>query len=301
MSLRLLRGVAVCVALGGLFLLHLYAARSELPRVGIGDISPLMNFASVRIAGTLESDARKLRSGSVLYVINDGSGILPVFLNSISGVRLPRMGSRVVATGSLNVAAGNKIRMRAQSVEVEEWSTTPAGERCIITGRVSKVWNPPSGSRAPYKMVLENATGALEVVHWFEPEHQVVEGDRLEVRGTISSYKGVAQLKIQHAGDINPLMANRFMVSGIVPAMETQVVDVVGVLGAPRSIPRGVVYLLNDESGEIEVVFWDRKVSGEERDDLDEGVRVRVCAPVEIYKGKVQLVPQDLSGFQVLE
>ena len=320
MGLRFLRTMAVVVAVGGLFLLHLYAAHSELPLVEIGDISPVMNFASVRIAGTLESDARKLRSGSVFYVINDGTGTLPVFLNPIPEGRLPRTGTRVVATGSLSIAAGNKVRMRAQSVEaigvpaeafvselkLSDVSAEQVGNRMTVCGRVSKVWKPRPGSKAPHKMVLEDTSGSLDIVHWFVLEREVSVGDELEIRGSVALYKGVVQFKVWEASDIQPLEKKStdpalMKIVDISPAMEKQTVEVEGVLGVPRSIPGGVAYILTDDSGGIEVIFWDGKVSGEERDDLDEGVRVHISAPVGVYKGKAQLVPQDVGGFQALE
>ena len=83
--------------------------------------------------------------------------------------------------------------------------------------------------------------------------------------------------------------------------MENQTVVAEGVLGEPKSIPGGVIYPLVDGTGSIPLVFWDRSVTGEERDALDKGIRVRVNAPVGLYKGSPQLVPSDVGGFQVLE
>jgi len=212
MNLCFLRRVAVGVAVGGLFLLHLYAAHSELPLIEIGTISPVMNFVSVRVVGVLETDARKQRSGSVLYVINDGTGILPVFLNRASEGRLLKAGSRVVATGSLSVAAGRNVRMRAQSVDAEEAPGANAmlnditagqeGARMTVVGRVSSVWKPRPDSKAPHKIVLEYSGGSLDLVYWFSLGREVVAGDDLEVRGTVVLYKGAVQLKVWDAADL---------------------------------------------------------------------------------------------------
>lgn len=321
MGLKALRRAALAVAIGGLFLLHLYATHRELPLVRIGDITPLMNFATVRVQGVLESDARTLRSGSVLYVIDDGTGTLPLFLNRAPAGKLPRAGSRVAATGSLGVGAGNKIRMSGHTVELLDGAVADTfvsdlklsditaeqkGERMTVCGRISKVWKPSPGSKAPHKIVLEDSSGSLEVVHWFAPELQVAVGDALEIRGTVDLYKDRLQLKVWEAADIQPLETEPanpgfLAVSGITAKMEKQIVSVQGVLGAPRSIPGGVVYPLDDGTGRISLLFWDRKVSGEERDVLDEGVRVRVTAPVVVYKGRLELVPEDVGGFQILE
>ena len=321
MGLKALRMAALAVAIGGLFLLHLYATHRELPLVRIGEVTPLMNFASVRVQGVLESDARKLRSGSVLYVIDDGSGTLPVFLNRTPAGKLPRAGSRITVAGSLSVGAGNELRMRAQSIEqldaaapnafvsdlkLSDITAEQKGARMTVCGRVSKVWKPRPGSKAPHKIVLEDSSGSLEVVHWFVPELKVEVGDELEIRGMVDLYKDQLQFKVWEAGDIQPLETapaepSFLNVSGITAKMEKQIVSVQGVLGTPRSVPGGVVYPLNDGTGTLSLLFWDRKVSGEERDVLDEGVRVRVTAPVVVYNGKLELVPEDVGGFQVLE
>jgi DNA/RNA endonuclease YhcR with UshA esterase domain len=324
MGLRVLRASALLVAVGGLFLLQLYARHRELPLVAIGDVSPAMNFATVRIRGMLESDARRLRSGSVLYVVDDGTGTIAVFADARDAEALPKAGSQVLVSGNLSVGAGNEIRMRAQSAEhvvleappvaddyvsrfqLSEITADRAGDRMTVSGRVSKVWKPKDGSKMPFKIVLEDRSGTLDVVHWLKEYPPVAVGDRIEVTGTVNVYQETLQLKVWNAEDIHPLEKptlgqGQVAVASIGEPMEKKVVVSEGVLGAPRSIPGGVVYPLTDGSGTIPLVLWDRNVSGEERDALDEGVRVRVTAPVGLYKGEPQLVPADVGGFQIVE
>jgi DNA/RNA endonuclease YhcR with UshA esterase domain/DNA-directed RNA polymerase subunit RPC12/RpoP len=218
MGLKVLRSSAVAVAIAGLLLLHLYARNRELPIVRIGDISPVMNFASVRIEGVLESDARKLRSGSVLYVVDDGSGTIAAFANDMPDGRLPLAGSPVMISGSLSVGAGNEVRMRAQAIEVSvddsiavagtklaEITADRKGERMTVVGRVSRVWAPQAGSKSPFKIVLADGGGTLEVVHWLEEPPVVVVGSTIEVSGTIGVYKDKVQLKVWEAADIRAL------------------------------------------------------------------------------------------------
>jgi len=320
MGLKVLRISALAIATIGLFLLHLYATHRELPLVRIGEITPMMNFASVRVEGVLESDARRIRSGSVLYVVDDGTGTIPVFFDRPAGEKLPKAGTRVSVAGNLGVGAGNKVRMSGQTIELLPGAVeakepelklsdiTPEQKdaRMTVYGRVSKVWKPRPGSKAPYRIVLSDSSGSLDIVHWFVPKLPVAVGDELEIRGTVGVYKDKVQLKVWEAGDIHPLEMEvsgngALNISAITEKMEKQVVSVEGVLGAPKSIPGGVLYPLADGSGTITVVFWDKQVSGEERDALDEGVRVRITAPVKVYRGKLELVPKDVGAFQVLE
>jgi len=47
------------------------------------------------------------------------------------------------------------------------------------------------------------------------------------------------------------------------------------------------------------VLFWDKQVSGEERDALESGVRLRVTAPLVVYKGVLELIPENAGAFLV--
>jgi len=196
---RRLRTVSFIAVVSGLLLASLYTSRQKPPLVRIGEIKPVMNFSTVRVQGVLESDARTLRDGAMLYLIADETGSLPIFSRA-PVEESPKAGNWVVATGRLSVGAGNQARMTVQDAGQIEVLGKPAPT--IVRGQVSKVWTPPSDSRAPYRIVLARPEGPLEVVHWFAPEHQVAVGDRLEAKGSLGFYKGRMQLKVRKAGDI---------------------------------------------------------------------------------------------------
>ncbi len=199
-AIKRFRSVAFMVVVSGVFLASLYTSRREPPLVRIGEIKPAMNFSTVRVQGILESDARRLRGGSVFCRIVDETGSLPVFLNRAPAGELPGAGSYVAATGRLGTDAEGRATMRvhdAGQIEILE-STAPT----IVRGQVSKVWSPPPDSRAPYRISLARPEGPLEVIHWFAPECQVAVGDRLEAKGILGSYKGRLQLKVRRAADI---------------------------------------------------------------------------------------------------
>lgn len=199
-AVKRLRTTAFVLFVSGLSLASLYASRREPPLVRIGEIKPVMNFSTVRVQGILESEARALRDGAVLYLLTDETGSLSVFLNRAPEGKLPMAGSRIAATGYLSVGAGNQVSMRVQDsgqIEVLE-NTAPI----IVRGQVAEVWSPPPDSRAPHRIILDRPEGRLEVVHWFAPEHQVAVGERVEIKGTIGLYKGRMQLKVREAGDV---------------------------------------------------------------------------------------------------
>lgn len=321
MGPKLLRISAVIIAIGGLFLFQLYAKNRELPLVQIERITPGMNFSTVRVEGVLESDARKLRSGSFLYVVDDGTGTLAVFANTLPAGKLPTAGSRISVTGNLKVGAGNDVRMQARTVELTDSQLVDdfisefrladitedqVEERLTAFGIVSQVWKPEPGSRAPHKIVLEDPSGLLQIVHWLKEPLDVQVGDPVEVTGTVDIYKDQLQLRLWNAEDFQPLEedaapAIQMKVGSITADQAGEWVIAEGMLGEPKSIPGGVIYPFSDSSGSILALFWDKNITGEERDALDEGVRIRIEAPVVVYKGTLELVPEDVGGFQVLE
>ncbi len=207
-------------ALFFIFLFNFYGAHREPPFIQIGEIKPIMNFSTVRVRGVLSSDPRKLQNDESLYIVDDGSGELPVFLIQSAGVKFPKAGSRVVVEGRLRLGADQAFRMRVQSSEqivvipfipmkekvgtsgLAEITADRKGEYVTVYGQVSKVWSPRSGSKAPHKIVLTDPSGSLDVIHWFEPESMVALGDILKVRGTIDVYKTHPQLKVWKAEHI---------------------------------------------------------------------------------------------------
>ena len=201
-------------------MLNTRSVRREPPTIHVGEISPRMNFSVVRVRGVLESAPRRLGDGTVLYLVDDGTGTMPVFLGQAPSGNLPKPGSRIAATGVLSVGAGNNIRMRVRSpgdvmvesgelplkflsgFKLSEITAEQHGSRITVYGMVSRIWHPAAGSKAPHKIMLSDPGGSLEVVHWFKPEHAIAPGDELEIHGTVDLYKGRVQLKVWEANDI---------------------------------------------------------------------------------------------------
>jgi hypothetical protein len=224
---RLLRFLTLGSAIIGLVLLNHYVSNRPPRLVRIGEISALMNFSVVRVEGVLESEARSLRNGTVMYVINDETGILPVFSSPPPDGKLPRAGSRVSVVGNLSVGAGSNVRLRVQVGEhvaviseplenafisesdLGNLSEKQAGSRITVYGRVSRIWKPRAGSRAPYKIVLEDHSGSLDIVHWLKKPPSVSEGDEVAVTGLMGVYQGRLQLKLQRTDDIKPYIRGR--------------------------------------------------------------------------------------------
>ena len=136
--LRLLRYAALALALIGLFFLYLMARHRNMPVVKAGEISPMMNFATVRVVGKL---ARKpytaYEDGQVDYLsflVDDGSGKVRVQAYGdvarllVASNLLPRVGTMVDVTGSIKVSAGKAPRLRLLSSSQVRVGDEPAGK-----------------------------------------------------------------------------------------------------------------------------------------------------------------------------
>jgi len=125
--LRLLRAAALLLSFLGLAFLYLMSAHREIPLVAVADISPFMNFARVRVAGTVtRAPYVPRRDGAVDYLfftLDDGSGLIRVAAQDrvarrlVEGGLLPGAGSSAEASGSLSVSAEGDPKLRLHRAE----------------------------------------------------------------------------------------------------------------------------------------------------------------------------------------
>lgn len=126
-SLRVLRYAALALAVAGLAFLILMTGGRDLPVVRVADITPLMNFAYVRIRGTVPRKAYVSRSGGKVeylsFAVDDGSGQLRVKAYGQVARRLVESGTApgrdasVDVSGNLGVSGDGKISLRLQAIE----------------------------------------------------------------------------------------------------------------------------------------------------------------------------------------
>jgi DNA/RNA endonuclease YhcR with UshA esterase domain len=162
-------------------------------------------------------------------------------------------------------------------------------------------------------------------------------GKMIRATGRVDVYKETIQLKVWEASDLREVAETEVLKKAVLPSEVADlsadlsavasakeealakeegpsgmsriaditadkkgvVFTIVGTLGEPKSIRGGVIYPITDDSGEMVVLFWDKQVSGEERDALESGIRLRVTAPLEVYKGVLELIPADVGAFRV--
>jgi len=198
--LKRLRTAVFIIVVSGIFLGSLHASRREPRVIRIGEIKPVMSFSRVCVQGIVMSGARILNDGTRLCIITDETGSLPLFLYRASGGEDLRAGSRIAATGRLAMGSGSRMCLRVPDVDHIE--VLEEGRPTTVRGKVVELSSPPRDSRAPYRLLLERPGGRMEVVHWFQPQLEVVAGDQIEAEGTLGLYQGRMQIKVNDAGNI---------------------------------------------------------------------------------------------------
>jgi len=231
---------------------------------------------------------------------------------------------RMQSADQLVLRRKRKPTFVSETSKIHLANITPAqkGDQITVVGTLKKVSVPPPGSKAPYELTLEEDGTELTVVFWdnvFQDFEQKLPplGEMIRVTGKVDVYKETIQLKVWDAADLRELNEQEVLkniplrggvpegrggfsrIADITADKKGVVFTIVGTLGEPKSIRGGVIYPITDDSGEMVVLFWDKQIPGGQLDALESGIRLRVTAPLEVYKGVLELVPADVGAFRV--
>jgi len=234
LKIRMFQYASLVLAVAGLVLLYLYSVNRDIPVVKAGDITPTMNFATVRMIGVVTRDAYVFKSGGVVFNVNDGSGEIAVMGGRAQADalkadgKLPRRGDRVEVAGSLSVSADQEPKLRLQSsdqlvlnrkraassftktetrLRLADITADREGRQVTVAGTLKSVDIPGPGSKAPYVLTLEEDGAQLAVIFWEDVFQGLdgklpVPGKLISVRGRVDGCKDTVQLKVWDAGDL---------------------------------------------------------------------------------------------------
>lgn len=232
LRVRVLQYASLVLAVAGLILLYLFSVNRDIPLVKVCEITPTMNFATVRVVGEVTRDAYIFKSGGVVFNMKDGSGGIAVMggraqSDALAAAgKLPRRGDQVDVTGSLSISADQEAQLRMQSVDrlilnrkrtavpsavplirLADVTAGQAGDQIAVVGTLKSIDVPGPGSKAPYLLTLEEDGAKLAVILWEDVFQEMgqklpMPGKRINARGKIDVYKGTVQLKVQEAGDL---------------------------------------------------------------------------------------------------
>ena len=233
-KIRVLRISALVLVVAGLFLLYHYSIHRGIPEVRIGDITPAMNFAVVKLRGEVVRDACFFKSGGVAFNLSDGSGEI-----SVNGGRaqadelkragkVPRRGDRIEISGSIGISSGQEFCLRLQSAEqlilerkAERLSAAPEmtlseitagrrGETVSVRAVLKSIEIPPPGARTPYRLIIGDGGILLPAVFWEDIFQEMksrlpVPGTELLIHGRVDLYKGGVQIRVDRASGITEI------------------------------------------------------------------------------------------------
>ena len=153
LPLRALRWGALVFGIGGLAALVVAAHHTELPLVRAADIAPSMNYGRVRIQGKVASVPRILDKGGqpdyVSFDVDDGSGRITIAASRraarrlVSENKVPALGTRVEASGSLSVEPERRPRLYLDAPS----QLTPLDEESSPGPSRAQSLPPPTGAK----------------------------------------------------------------------------------------------------------------------------------------------------------
>lgn len=323
---------------------QLFLTQADIPHMQIGSINESTIDQLVVLEGeiTRTFEPRPDSNAPWKVVVKDETGTIPVTLWQSIYDQLP---------DKLILTPGTKVSVRVQigeyrgdlqatlsyaqdikqadesgkvsyDIEPVTDSYTPSqlnasmeGRQIVICGKIQSISPPPENSRAPWRIVLADGQTSVPVVFWDDQAKLYASKLKINIdvkaKGTLSSYKGNLQVKLQKAKDITPqedgcgsdidnTVQADISIGEVTEQMDGRVVSLTGILGTPRSIPKGIIYPLSDKSGSIQLLVWDSSIPGDARNGLETGRTVEVTGKVKLYKEELEIIPSSPRDIRIL-
>lgn len=328
MAVRVFRYGSLVLAIVGLAVLLLVAARSRVPTVEIGSLAGTMNWAYVRVEGVVvRQPAYDLEARSLKFWLWDGTGEIMVTAYRSEAEWLqahglvPVMGDRVAVEGTLRVKEDFQYLILNVPQHVEVRSAEPLTlaiadvnegllyQKVTVRGVVRDDRTPYAGLRI---LTLRDSSGQIDVTL---PATATLGGDSLpevkvgqavQVTGAVDRYKGTPQVSVGRGSDL-VVLDEAIAIAPTRAIGELGKEDVGGMAAVEGVITRvspfsaGVKLTLDDGHGMVTLLLWQDLYDGlPERRALLPGATVRAQGVVSEYRGELEIVPEIPSDVTVL-
>jgi aspartyl/asparaginyl-tRNA synthetase len=183
----------------------------------------------------------------------------------------------------------------------------------------------PSSTRAPYLVSLTEGGATLPLVYWSDMQPQLASkvkvGNLIQVNAKVSVYRDQLQLLLHDTTTLNvvkeaagaatpvtaaatntqavasPTASPTVTVIGAIKAdWADRVVTISGTIAASDSIDKTQRLSVQDATGEIQVVFGEKALSGLPVAQLQPGRVITVTGPVKLENGTRTIVPDAASA-----
>ena len=182
----------------------------------------------------------------------------------------------------------------------------------LLEGTVVAIQEPAAGTKRPYVVTLTNGVEGVDVKVWSDEYARIADPasltgtpGRVRAAGKLDPYKVDLQLRkgsdLQRAG--RPAQKRRAPVPVATAAAGKlgDWVTVVGALSEPADLDgKGTAYKLTDDSGSIQVVFWNSTVPPDVQKKAAAAARASVNGKIKEYQGTRQVVPSKADGVEAL-
>ncbi len=327
LPMRYIRLACLALALLGVAIL-VYAARGvETPSIKIGEVGATMNYAYVRLAGTVtrgpfyDADAQSLR-----FYLADETGEIQantfrdVTPQLIQADIVPAIGDKITLEGALRIrddfasvilAAADTLRLErptANEIKLAEVGYDDEFHYVQVRGDVREIRQPYQGLTL---VTVGDATGELDVavqrdvekLYGALPAFNV--GDGVQVQGVVSFYRDTPQLVLRHPRDFQKLDENDGVITtvklGELAERVNQRVRVSGEITRVSKFSQGLRAMVRDETGDVTLVLWQDILNQiPNASQIVTGAQVKALGKVGEFRGELEVLPNRASDIQIV-
>ena len=185
------------------------------------------------------------------------------------------------------------------------------GQSVVLEGTVVAIKEPAADSKQPYVVTLTNGVEGVDLKVWPDqflqiPDAASLTGTPVRAKAAVKLWKDKVDLQLKKGSDLQraPTKKRRAPVPVATAAAGKlgDWVTVVGALSEPDDLDgKGTAYKLTDDSGSIQVVFWNSTVPPDLQKKAAAAARASVNGRVKEYQGKRQVVPSKADGVEIAE
>lgn len=322
-----LRIACLVLAVLGVAILVWVAGGTATPITKIGDIGATMNYAYVRLNGTVtrgpiyDPDAQSIR----FYVADDTGEIQAgafrdVTQELLAAQKIPTVGDKITMEGTLRVrddftsftlATAAKVQLippTANEIKINEIGYDDEYQAVMVRGDVRDIRQPYQGLTL---VTLGDASGEADValsgdiekLHGALPPFEL--GDSVQVQGIVTYFRDSPQILLRHPRDFQKLDADNtaaatMRIADIDAARVNQRVQVQGQVTRVTKFSQGVRVTIADDSGAITLVLWQDVFDQiPNANELQQGAQVQVLGKVSQYRGEFEILPQRASEIKI--
>ncbi len=326
MSIKIFRYGSLILSIIGLFILFLIAREKEIPLIKVEDISPTMNFAYVRIKGTVIRYPKfdtKLKSLSLS--VNDGTGDIFVKAYRVVGDKLykagkiPSIGDIIDVQGTLRIRGSQKsltinipekVKISTPSfkkIRLKDINDNLLYHNVIVEGIVKDVRyyrnfisliisDKNNKSRVKVPLNLERIGSHIPQLNY---------GYKIRIKGMVSYYGGYYQILPRSDKSIRVLSKKSipfYKISDINKDKVGEIVATEGKIIRYRRFSKGISFTIADNNDKIDLVIWNSLYNKlKTKNNFKKGVYLRIIGKVGEYRGNLQIVPKKESDIRILK